>query len=133
MSRSTSISRGRKPHSLTLPCVICMVAGICCTAVDAAEDPYLELLDKEVAKVESSPTAITEESGKPSGGSTAESPPPAPSREQFELLLRRRHVGTYSFYRRLPERSREEVFLDYGEGASMEALRNKIVDRYLHP
>ena len=133
MSRSTSKSRGRKPQSLTLPCAICMVMVICCTAVVAAADPDLELLDKEVAKVESSPTDITRENGKPSGGVTAEPSSTAPSREQFELLLRRHHVGTYSFYRRLPERSREEVFLDHSAGASMEALRSKIIDRYLHP
>jgi hypothetical protein len=55
------------------------------------------------------------------------------SRVAFENLLREQHVGTYSFYRRLPERSREEVFLDFSRGASMESLRGKIVDRYLHP
>jgi hypothetical protein len=42
-------------------------------------------------------------------------------------------VGTYTFYRRLPERSRAEIFVDYGEGASMQVLRDKVVDRYLHP
>jgi hypothetical protein len=56
-----------------------------------------------------------------------------PSRKSFEALLRQQHVGTYSFYRRLPERSREEIFVDFGSGASMESLRDKVVDRYLHP
>lgn len=133
MSRSTSNSRGRKPQRPVLSCVFSMAGFVCCAAASAADDAYLELLDQEVAKVESSPTDTARETGDPAGGVTAEPSRPAPSREQFELLLRTQNVGTYSFYRRLPERSREEVFLDYGGGASMEALRSKIIDRYLHP
>ena len=132
MSRPTLKSRGRKPLRLVLPYVTCVAGVLCCAASWAADDPYLELLDKEVAKVESSPTDTARETGDPAGAATAEPSQPAPSREQFEVLLRRHHVGTYSFYRRLPERSREEVFLDYSGGASMEALRSKIIDRYLH-
>jgi hypothetical protein len=62
-----------------------------------------------------------------------ESDRPEPSRAHFETLLERRHLGTYTVYSRLPERSREEVFLDYSGGAPIEALREKIIDRYLHP
>lgn len=55
------------------------------------------------------------------------------SGDRFETLLRQEHVGTYSFYRKLPGRGREEVFVDYRNGASMEALREKVVNRYLNP
>ncbi len=98
----------------------------------AETDPYLQLLAEEVTKVEESPgEAVTVQ-----GDATrmvAQSARPVPSRKRFEELLRKQHVGTYSFYSRLTERSQEEIFVDYGNGASMEALREKVVDRYLHP
>lgn len=135
MSGLTLNSRGRTPRRRRLPRVGFTVLAFVCPVVAAAvEDPYLELLDKEVTKVDSVSTDTTEDTGGgPSGVRSDGGSRPVPSREQFESLLRRDHVGTYSFYRRLPERSREEIFVDYGNGASMEALRGKIVDRYLHP
>ena len=98
----------------------------------AADDAYLRLLDEEVTKVNRSPT----DTGVDDIGSSADPVPertaqPGPSREKFESLLKRKHVGTYSFYRRLPERTREEIFVDFTNGASLEDLREKIVDRYL--
>jgi len=98
----------------------------------AETDPYLRLLAEEVTKVEESPTeTVTVQED--AAGLVAQSARPVPSRKRFEGLLREQHVGTYSFYSRLPERSREEIFVDYANGASMEALREKVVDRYLHP
>jgi hypothetical protein len=98
--------------------------------VQAATDPYLELLDEEATKVERRSTDTGTDAD---SAARVDDPRPGPSRERFEALLEQQHVGTYSFYRKLPERSREEVFLDYSSGASMDALREKIVDRYLHP
>ena len=125
MSRTAEIRRGRKPRSRDLPAAIAVVMGIVLSSCAvASEDAYLDLLDQEATKV---------------GGVTTDTevnvagPGPAPSRTAFEASLRDGHVGTYSFYRRLPERSREEIFHDYRSGASMEALRGKIIDRYLHP
>jgi hypothetical protein len=99
----------------------------------AADDAYLQLLDEEVVKVEEPATDTRLDdaaSSRPAGRDQALQPV---SRERFETLLKQTRAGTYSFYRRLPERSREEIFLDYSDGASLEALRVKIVDRYLHP
>jgi hypothetical protein len=93
----------------------------------AAGDPYLEMLDREVAKVEVAPTDNS--SGTPVAASAAETDG---SREQFEARLRSEHVGTYSFYRRLPERSREEMYLEYRSGVPMTGLREKIVQRFLN-
>ena len=100
----------------------------------AADDAYLQLLDEEVTKVEAVSTDTVGGWCCPASQGRCEGQAQvAPSRERFETQLRQQHVGTYSFYRRLPERSREEIFVDYANGASMEALREKIVDRYLHP
>ena len=109
-----------------------LVLGPVC---QAETDPYLQLLAEEVTKVEESPieTVRVQEDAAPPARLVAQSARPVPSRKRFEELLREQHVGTYSFYSRLPERSRAEIFVDYGNGASMEALREKVVDRYLHP
>jgi hypothetical protein len=105
--------------------------GLTVPVADAADDAYLLLLDAELTKVEGVSTDTPGDGVAPSGvtGESASTP----SREHFESLLREQHLGTYSFYRRLPERSREEIFIDYSNGASTAALRDKIVDRFLHP
>jgi len=107
---------------------------LCMAPLCGADDRYLELLDEEVSKVDSVSVDKADDEGETS---SAEAQAPeavsVPLREDFEALLRREHVGTFSFYRRLPERSREEIFVDFSNGASMEALRGKIIDRYLHP
>ena len=103
-----------------------LLLAACCHAA-AAGDPYLEMLDREVAKVEVAPTDNA--SGNAGVGSAVQA---GDSREQFEARLRSEHVGTYSFYRRLPERSREEMFLEYRSGVSMTGLREKIVQRFLN-
>ena len=95
----------------------------------AVGDSYLDLVDEEATKVEARST----DKGPDGAENQADDLRRSASRERFEALLEQRHVGTFSIYRRLPERSRQEVFRDYRNGASIEALREKIVDRYLHP
>ena len=130
MSRLTPDRCGRKPGCRPPRLVVgAVLLSFSCVAL-AADDPYLELLNEEATKVEPESTDTRRDSDRetPLGGGRE-----SPSRKRFEALLRQQHVGTYSFYRKLPERSREEVFLDHSNGASMDTLREKIVDRYLHP
>jgi hypothetical protein len=115
------LSRGRLARLLAL-----VLAGSCGHAV-AAGDSYLEMLDREVAKVEVSPT-----DNSPGTVGVESAVQAGDSREQFEARLRSEHVGTYSFYRRLPERSREEMYLEYRSGVPMAGLRDKIVQRFLN-
>ncbi|MGB5451066.1 MAG: hypothetical protein WBM71_06940 [Sedimenticolaceae bacterium] len=105
--------------------------GLVHTFTHAADDPYLRMLEAEVTKVEGVSTDTKGDGAAPAAGTGGSAS--LASREHFEAMLRETHVGTYSFYRRLPERSREEIFIDYGNGASTAALRDKIVDRFLHP
>jgi len=111
-----------------------ILIGALPASTQAADDTYLELLDQEVTKVE---PGVTDTTGDDLGGNQRDGREAvaqrAPSRAHFESLMSRQQMGTYSFYSRLPERSREEIFLDYSSGASMEALREKVIDRYLHP
>ena len=131
----TTISRGREPRSWSLPGIYPVaVLCLCLVPLCGAEDRYLELIDEEVSKVDG---VSVDKAGDEGETSRTEAEAPGarsvPLRKDFEELLRREHVGTFSFYSRLPDRSREEIFVDFSNGASMEALRGKIVDRYLHP
>ena len=135
MTDLTSLNRGKARWPVSMRRVACAALLLMSIqAVPAADDPYLQLLDQEVSKVEVDATdnvndaATIEGSAHESAGTAS-----LASRSHFEAVLQEQHVGTYSFYRKLPERSREEIFLDYSGGASMDVLRKKIVDRFLHP
>lgn len=136
MTHFTSMRCGGTPLSRCFGRIVgaALLVGVTAPVSHAADEAYLQLLDEEVTKVE----AVSTDKEEDDAGRTAESgamkrAQTAPSRERFEALLRKQHVGTYSFYRRLPERSREEIFIDYANGAPMETVREKVVDRYLHP
>lgn len=131
---STRCGEGPLPRCLSHIFGAVLFVSVTSPVSDAADDPYLQLLDEEVTKVEAVSTDTVREHAAPlaEAGATGGAQT-VPSRARFESLLRQQHVGTYSIYRRLPERSREEIFVDYANGASMEALREKVVDRYLHP
>lgn len=107
--------------------LLALVLAGCCGHAVAAGDPYLEMLDREVAKVEVAPT-----DNSPGTAAVDSAAQAGDSRDQFEARLRSEHVGTYSFYRRLPERSREEMYLEYRSGVPMAGLRDKIVQRFLN-
>lgn len=134
MSDLASLKRGRKSASRLLSRFFgAALLSLIFPISYSADDPYLQLLDEEVTKVGGVPTDTEGEgAGAPAPAGMAGTGI-APSREFFEAQLRQQHVGTYSFYRRLPERGREEIFLDYSNGTSVEALRKKIIDRFLHP
>lgn len=111
--------------------VACLLASVpACSA-----DDYLSELDAEVKKVES------REIDADSGGSRVVDPAQNTSvpvgaaanssRDTFEALLRERYLGTYGFYRKLPERSRQEIYVDYRDGAPIAEVRKKIIDRLL--
>jgi len=127
---------GRAPLSRCFcPVVGAVLIALPLSVSHAVDDPYLQMLDEEVTKVEGGSTDTGKEgaTARPARTRGVQDAQAVTSRKSFEAMLRQQHVGTYSFYRRLPERSREEVFVDYGNGASMESLRDKVVDRYLHP
>ncbi len=66
------------------------------------------------------------------GQSPVKASPTLGSRRAFEQELKQLYEGTYLFYEKLPERSREEVFIEYNQGASLEKVRETIIDRFLH-
>ena len=134
MTAPTSVKSSFKSKT-DRSCIVCgaTLFAVLLPQAHAADDAYLQLLDQEVIKVEEHATDTGIDDTASSRPTSRDQAPKPVSREGFETLLKQPRVGTYSFFRRLPERSREEIFLDYSDGASLEALRGKIVDRYLHP
>lgn len=94
----------------------------------AEEDPYLSAISKEADKVEAE-TQPTLNVPTESSGQTDED---GLSLQAFEEDLKTRHKGSYTFYQKLPRRSREEVFQEYRNGASIDELRKTIMERFLH-
>ncbi len=91
----------------------------------AEEDPYLSAISIEAEKVESAEITTSDEAGKIETGD-------GPSLQAFEDDLKTRYMGSFTFYKKLPRRSREEVFEEYKAGASIDEIREKIMDRFLN-
>ena len=91
-----------------------------------SEKSYLDAIQLEAEKL-GQPAATGEDE--------QESPPEALVGEdvkEFERELEAQFRGSYLFYRKLPARSQEEVFLEHKQGASIEEVRKTIMNRYLH-
>lgn len=112
--------------------VASLLLGTCAVCV-AADDPYLELLNEESSKVGGAPADTTGDGTLRPKLNPTTTIARAETQKEFEEILRDNHVGTYSFYNKLPDRTREEVYADYENGMDMEELRRKIIDRFLHP
>ncbi|MCU7852552.1 MAG: hypothetical protein KZQ80_10100 [Candidatus Thiodiazotropha sp. (ex Monitilora ramsayi)] len=95
--------------------------------VVAEEDPYLSAISSEASKVDSTeqPTLDTPDvqPTKDDGGLDLQA---------FEEDLKASYQGSYTFYQKLPRRTREEVFQVYSDGASIDEVRKMIMDRFLH-
>lgn len=99
----------------------------CSAGIFAEEDPYLSAISQEAQKVEAATQPTL------SGDDKPEAPADGGLNIQaFEEDLKTRYKGSYTFYQKLPRRSREEVFLEYRDGASIDEIREKIMDRFLH-
>ena len=51
------------------------------------------------------------------------------SRGAFESQLKQTQLGAHSFYKKLPEHRRQEICLEYFNGAPITRVRKRIVDR----
>jgi hypothetical protein len=107
---------------LILALTLGMAAGLCA----AEEDPYLSAISSEAAKVDGTAQPTLEQ-----GEAQSVSPDGGPTIEAFEEDLKSRYKGSYTFYEKLPRRTREEVFEEYRNGASIDEIRKKIMDRFL--
>lgn len=104
-------------------------------ALWAADDDYLSAIEAESGKVDArqdkatSDTTVTEGSG--AAGSDANEPPDTEVRDKFEKILDKKYHGSYVFYKKLPERSKQEIVQEYKRGTEFVVLRKKIIDRFM--
>ena len=138
--RVCAISAGRvpwrhfaSPHFIR----ILVLSGALATPVLSAQDAYLDELAAEVEKIQDpgnlgqQATTTGEDVPEVESAAVGDAQRGA-SREAFERQLERRYLGSFRFYERLPERSRQEVFEEYRQGADMSEIRKKIISRLLH-
>lgn len=101
--------------------------------VIAADDDYLKAIEAETSKL----GVQTDESEKktdeqaPKGDDNANDDRVAEERVAFEAVLKDRYHGSYIFYSKLPERSRQEIVQEYKRGTPFVKIRKKIVDRFM--
>ncbi len=99
-----------------------LVVSMFLSSSAVAGGDYLELLEAEAQKLAPGEPAVQPEApGEFNRGDRAD----------FEAELAK-HKGTYSFYRKLPEKDRAEVFKAYREGAGFVRIRRMIIDRGMH-
>lgn len=112
--------------------------------VIAAEDDYLSAIEAESKKIDARGIDAREIDGREnvdSPGSTdagvsgdAEAGVAGEGvekRNEFEAILAEKYHGSFIFYRKLPEHSRQEIIEEYQRGTSFVKIRKKIVDRFM--
>ncbi|MCP3669305.1 MAG: hypothetical protein GY814_02495 [Gammaproteobacteria bacterium] len=123
---------------ITLPC-----------AHVAAEDSYLDQLEAESKKLTNRPIPAPEANSastrvEKSGAGLKKQPTegksliPSPDFKsnlamvEFENELKNRFLGSFTFYKKLPQPSKEEVYHGYLNGNSIKDTRKIIMSRFLH-
>lgn len=91
----------------------------------AMEDPYLSAISIEAKKVDAA-TQPTLDNAAPQSTNDR-----GVHLQAFEEDLKARYKGSYTFYVKLSRRCREEILQEYRDGASIDALREKIMDRFM--
>jgi len=72
-------------------------------------------------------------SAEPDAPSAANPGVTAPAaRPDFERLLEQRDFGTFMMYKRLSTESRDEVFLSYSQGATLDQIKAAVLNTFLH-
>lgn len=106
----------------------------------ANADAFLDTIRKEVNAVELDPgSQRTAASDKTPAARTApensvESDMPTDlSRSAFDAYLEQNYRGSFSFYHRLTDGQRSEVYQAYGKQPQIRFIRDKIKQTYLNP
>ncbi len=109
--------------SLHAVAMVSLVISMSLSAAADAGDDYLESLEAEARKLGPVAPAVQPETSAEQNGRG--------DRAGFEAELAK-HKGTYSFYRKLQEKDKAEVFKAYEEGADFARIRRMIIDRRMH-
>ncbi len=102
-----------------------MVVGLAAGFAPAAvADAYLDMIEAETEKIAGPlPTVVDGEAG-------AESEEDAGFQE-FLAYLKEESLGSYTFFEKLTPAQRSEVFERHKQGASLEQIREIIMERFL--
>ena len=97
----------------------------------AADDDYLKAIEAETSKVgiQADESENKTEGQAPVDEDTATNNEVSEERVAFEAVLKDRYHGSYTFYSKLPERSRQEIVQEYKRGTPFVKITKKIVDR----
>ena len=109
--------------SVARPAAVLVAAAFCFPGGALGDDSYLDAIQVEAQKLDESAAQPSQ----PDAGDADASPQGA-----FEQELETRYRGSYLFYKKLPAKSQEEVFLEYSGGASIDEVRKTIMNRFLH-
>lgn len=113
--------------SLRYPAIFLSMLGLLAQPAVAQDDDYLSEISAEASKIDSKlPTQGEAEPNQ--DGLTDE----GAAQVAFEEDLKSRYLGSYTFYKKLPRRAREEVYEEYKGGASIDEIRQKIMNRFLN-
>ena len=113
------------------------------------EDSYLDQLEVESQKLTDRPVLAPKRYSSDAGGegneaenevfqTEGESLAPSPDFDEdltwveFEEELKSRFLGSFTFYKKLPQHSREEIYHGYLKGNAIKEIRKKVMNRYLH-
>ena len=110
-----------------IPAILCamvMMLGTYSATATSADADYLSAISSEANKVESDSLSGL-------GGSDKDGTELDTARTAFETDLKTKYRGSYTFYKKLPRPGRDEIYQSYKEGASISAIREKIMDRFL--
>lgn len=109
-----------------------MVCGLALFAVDASaagDDAYLEMIEAETEKIgEPLPTAVDPESEAVVAPETEEDE----AFRRFREFLKEKSLGSYTFFEKLTPAQRREIFERHKQGASLEEVRETIMQRFLN-
>jgi len=101
--------------------------------VIAADDDYLEAIEAETSKlgVQADEAENKTDGQSPIVDDKANDDALSEDRVAFEAVLKDRYHGSFIFYNKLPERSRQEIVQEYKRGTPFVKIRKKIVDRFM--
>ncbi|MEJ2618718.1 MAG: hypothetical protein P8163_00370 [Candidatus Thiodiazotropha sp.] len=112
--------------SLRYPTLVLYMIGLLTQSAAAEEDDYISQISAEAKKIDAGLSTPGQQQNQ--DGSTDKSA----AQMAFEEDLKSRYMGSYTFYRKLPQRAREEVYEEYQGGASIDEIRQKIMNRFLN-
>ena len=100
--------------------------------VFGADDDYLKALEAESSKLEPGKLDAGQgEQNEVAGQQMDSDIEMSDVRVKFEQILSEKYHGSYTFYSKLPERSRQEIVKDYQQGKPFVQIRKIIIDRFM--